>query len=184
MTLVVTHAQGYLACFTRNPDGSMKQRALIDTGEEPPTALELANTGERFAQEFHWDQEVQPASTRSKVKALSPSTTKHAIRERQKRAQAREQRELQKKQKRTCKTDRDNDDALPIEQRKAMIVDYLRNHPDSTQAEVLEGLGLESTSTRRARWHHHFGALITAGTIVVIRERAGVNGNPKEFRLR
>ena len=173
MTLIVTHTAGFLACFTRNPDGSMKQRALIDTGEEPPTAAELATMGDQFARQYGWI-EIQPLPTRNKIKALpssSDETRKLKDAERQRRNRAKK------------KIERDNDDSLPIEQRKAMIVDYLSTHPDSILPEVLEGLGLEPTMSRRARWHHHFGALVAAGTIIVVGQRANNKGHPKEYQV-
>lgn len=148
MTLVVTHAAGFLACFTRNPDGTMKQRALIDTGEEPPTAIELADIGERLSKEYGWVNGVTVPNVRGKVakpkiaKAL-PSKRKY------------------------------NDSDPPTSERMRMIVEYLTKHPNSSLREIIEGLGFTLTVDRNGRWHHQINALTANGTLVITHDEYG-----------
>jgi hypothetical protein len=149
MTLVVTHAAGFLACFTRNPDGTMRQRALIDTGEEPPTALELADIGERLSKEYGWNGQavaVNPVKAmKAKPKALP--------------------------QKRSY-TQSD----LPVPERKARMLAYLGEHPHSTLKELIEGMGFEADHGRTQRWYFQIRDLLENGDII---RRKGFRGGYK-----
>jgi hypothetical protein len=155
MTLVVTHAAGFLACFTRNADGTMKQRALIDTGEEPPTAIELADIGERLSKEYGWNGTTVPVAPvkimKGKTKALP--------------------------QKRGY-----NNSDPPVPERKTLIVAYLRAHPNSTIPEIISGLAFEPDHIRIGRWTHQFNELMRDGIIVSGIRRKAI-GSPRELRL-
>lgn len=162
MTLVITHANGYLGCFTQEPDGSMRQRALIDTGAEPPTAVDLATIGTRLAHEYGWQLNgtvpVKGKALPKKAKAL-PVNKRKALR------------------------DPDmSGDPRPAE-RPPLIMDYLARHPNSSIREIIEGLGFEATDLRAGRWSHTFKALIASGEITR-RSRESDNYRTQEYALR
>lgn len=172
MTLVVTHANGFLGCFTQDEDGTMRQRALIDTGEEPPTAKELAELGNVLAEQWGWmPQALAPTPTPAPTKALPTSDDSvKAVKD-----AARKERERKRKYDATDP---------PTGDRCRMIVDYLRDHPNSTAIEIVSGCGFSPDRDRVARWHHQFALLLKAKQIASqIRVIPNESARPKEYRL-
>lgn len=143
MTLVVTHTEGFLGCFTVNPDGSMRQRALIDTGSQSPTPQALAELGMNLAGQYDWALNgVHPPA----VKALS-------------------------KKPAALPAARKGKPEPHSERRASLIVEYLKEHPNSSLKEILQGMGLVGDTGQQSRWHHNMHTLMDAGTVV--RARAG-----------
>lgn len=150
MTLIVTHAAGFLACFTRNLDGTLKQRALIDTGEEPPTATELADIGERFAKQYGWvNGSSIPTPPVARVAKAKPA------------------RQLPPKRR------YDNVSDPPVNERQGMILEFVRHHPRVSIAEIIEGCGFESTETRRGRWRFQIEDFVDSGVFIREDDPAG-----------
>lgn len=174
MPLIVTHTEGYLACFTKEADGSMRQRALIDTGEQAPTPIVLAELGTKLAAEYGWsfDQPVIKAPAKAlpakKAKAIpAKANGRHVPRP-----------------KGPMTVDPETGRASisadpPIAKRLELIKGYLADHPDQTMTEVIEGVGLESDHARKARWHHQFALLLKMQQIVWV--NTGIR--PMIFRL-
>lgn len=164
MTLVVTHANGFLGCFTREPDGSMRQRALIDTGEEPPTAVELAELGTVLANQWGWNINGHslPEAPEPKPKRSLPQAKTAPVKQRGYRL-----------------------DPHSTGERMSMIVDYLRSHPNSTQREVISGLGFDAEDKQlMGRWTHQFKELIRQRVIMIAGIRNnGTSGHPNEYIL-
>lgn len=150
MTLVVTHANGFLGCFTREPDGTMRQRALIDTGEEPPTPETLATMGDALAEQWGWNGRAIPPAR--EAKALPPA-------DRKTKANGRKPRPGN-----NYPGGRHPNDP-PMAERQTMILAYLRQTPNQSVAEIVAGIGLEPDSGRLSRWHHVFKAMRDAGAI-------------------
>lgn len=157
MTLVVTHTEGFLGCFTTEPDGSLRQRALIDTGTEPHTPLQLAELGTILAEQWGWS-----LNGYAPVKKVAPAQKK-ALPAQQKKPRAYTQ------------------PTETITERYRLIQEYLAEHPDSTLMEILEGVGQPATHVVTARWYHQMKALVSNGTISY-RTRSAM-GHPKEYRL-
>lgn len=156
MILVITHANEHVACFTAEPDGSVKQQALINTGTDAPTPTELAHLGQRLADEFQWDTN----GNGRKRKALPPGKRKPGV-----------IKQLHDTEQRRNGTQRrrgrpyDQSDMAP-ELRGDAVMAYLREHPDSSASEIVSGLGMEPTHQRIGRWHHIFVRLRTNGQIL------------------
>lgn len=170
MTLVVTHANGFLGCFTRGDDGTMRQRALIDTGPDAPTAVDLAELGERLAREYGWT--LAPALPEPvKREPLPPALSAAKKRQVEKEAAA-------ERKRRYDATD------PPTGERCALIKQYLQAHPNSTAIEVIAGLGYDTNRERISRWHHQFGLLVKAKQITMqIRANQPGSGKPNEYRI-
>lgn len=145
--LVVTHAEGFLACFTREADGKIKQRALIDIGEHPPTAAELATMGLELADRFHWTNGARPIAP-PRIRALEGAKRRNPIKRSGKPPRVRNARPEE------------------IAERKERILAYVREHPNSSTNEVLTGVGIDPKDDRaRGRWHWHFKQLREAGAL-------------------
>lgn len=114
MTLVITHTNGFLGCFTKAADGTMQQRALIDTGEEAPTPMALAELGESMAKQYGW---IAP-------RVVAPIPSK-AIAEPRVKA-------------------RPKGKELVGEERNAYIMSFMRGHGSATLREIMESAGTYS----------------------------------------
>lgn len=135
----------------------MRQRALIDTGDDPPTAVDLANLGDELARTWNWLPAL-PASTRKPYANAKPAVVplppasdpvkrlKDAERKRKARGY-------------------DNRSDPPARERPAMVTRYLEAHPRSTLAQIVVGLGMEANIGRLGRWQHTIVAMREAGTI-------------------
>lgn len=175
MTLVVTHANGYLGCFTQNPDGTMRQRALIDTGDEPPTAAQLAEIGTTMADQWGWQLSALPAQPSRKQSATAlpkgdPVAELKAVEKRRKSGAPKPKRGY------------DNTSDIPKADRERLIPEFLASNPYRTAAEIITGLGYEADDKRIARWHHSFIALWEAGRIAR-RIREGSKTRLNEYYL-
>jgi hypothetical protein len=164
MTLVVTHTQGFLGCFTKEPDGTLKQRALIDTGQEAPTPLDLANMGETMARDYKWLNQLPEAA---KPKPLPPKPSK-AI----------------PAPKHKFSAPGQSPDGMTVSERKNYILAVLRHHPDGmTTTQLVTGKGLDFREAS-GRWHHQLKDLERAGLIVGRPMKEGIrrgSGNPIQW---
>lgn len=158
MTLVVTHANGFLACFTRADDGSMRQRALIDTGDDPPTAVDLANLGDELARTWNWLPAL-PASTRKPYANAKPAVV--PLPPASDPVKRLKDAERKRKDGRGVRSKTDP----PPRERPAMVTRFLEANPRSTLAQIIVGLGLKADAARLGRWHHTIVALREAGAI-------------------
>lgn len=149
MTLVVTHAQGFLGCFTTEPDGTLKQRALIDTGQPDPTPLDLATLGERMAKEYNWVN-GNSVSDGGKPKAL-PSK--------------KQPKEIPAPRKIRFKGKGQSPDGMVPSEREAFILEYLATNGESALSQITRAKGLEP-SEANGRWHHSMNALQNRGLVV------------------
>lgn len=148
MTLIVTYAEEMLACFTREPDGSMRQRAAIHTGPQVPTPAELAEMGSGLALRYAWGLngynpiKASPAAK----KALLP-VAKRAPRVQQKRRQRNASRE-------------------EIQARIDHILRYLEIHPSGTLREIVTAaLGPKTTEHNISNWRFQFDKLTREGKL-------------------
>ena len=152
--LVVTHAESHLACFTQEPDGTLKQRALLDVGPFAPSATELATIGTEMAKRFGW----MPNGTRERLSLDGPPI--RAL-ERAK------QRNPIKKSPQVNKGRSRNASAEEMQQRREAVVAYIKDHPNATVTETLTGLGLNARDQKvRGRWFWVFRYLRDEGMIV------------------
>jgi len=161
MTLVVTHTEGFLGCFTVNPDGSMRQRALIDTGSQAPTPQELAETGVVLAENYGWQiNGVIPAP----VKQALPAQKKKAI-----------------PLKRGPEPGYHHRKYPSTEQKREMILAYLGEHGPTILTDVLRGIGQPTDQTAISNWYHTFSALFKEGLIIKAVPSKG--GKPAVYSL-
>jgi hypothetical protein len=155
MTLVVTHTEGFLGCFTMNPDGSMKQRALIDTGDEHVSPQELAETGLVLAETYGWSfapvvngvKKAAALKESDPIKALKAAEKKNGQKKPQQRRQYRQ-------------------DYPKGPEKVSMILACLAEHPGSTLKEVLELMGQPTDGHTCGNWYHTFKSLREEGRIV------------------
>lgn len=166
MTLVVTHTEGFLGCFTVEPDGSMKQRALIDTGSQTHSPKELADLGLSMAAEYDWvlTPIAQPGSQVQKeiaqpVKAIKAPEKKHP-------------------QKKKPYVHRSYPTAT---EKVALILECLTFHPGVTLREALALMGQPDDTSSASNWHHSFRALLDQGAIT--RAGAGNSAQPHTYSL-
>lgn len=170
MPLVVTHTEGFLACFTQEADGSMRQRALIDTGEASHTPSSLADLGVKLAGEYGWTFDAplpKPVAPKPKAVAHKPKALPRTQRPKQ----------IVKHADGTLSSA----DDPSVADRYALITEYLRVHGEAEMLDVIAGVGLEPTPARAARWHHQFNALL-ASNVLAYRIFAD-NGRTKVYRL-
>lgn len=171
MTLVVTHNNGFLGCFTKEADGTMRQRALIDTGDAMATPESLALLADGLDGQWHWTTPAIAPTKRGRPKALPPAPADRAPK-------------VVDTAKRKRVKRRGNPyggghpaDPLPAE-RPTMVLAYLNRTPYQTVSEILEGIGLEPTPERNSRWHHVFTHMLKA-RMIERRPRVGATGPTK-----
>lgn len=144
MTFVVTYTEGHLGCFTVNADGSLIQHALIDVGQTNQTPQQLVKTAMAMSNTYGWNGF---APIRPQPQSSAPKPMKR-------RGKGRRQ---------TLGILQPNEPEAS--EREQLILDYLRTNPESTLANVIEGLGLVPEERITGRWHHYIKRLHDAGTI-------------------
>lgn len=151
----------------------MQQRALIDTGEEPPTPQALAELGTGLAVQYGWSLNgVAPINGARVIKERKPAELAAAER----RAKDRE-----RKRKGRGKWTVDRSDP-PKEERMGMMIEWVRQHPRSSLPEIVAGCGYVPERNRIGRWTHQIRELVTAG-ILTSAVREGAHGRLKEYTL-
>jgi len=170
MTLVVTHTEGFLGCFTVNADGSMRQRALIDTGPTQVTPQALAELGTSLAEQYDWTLTAVQTNGHEKkaVAAADPIKALKALPEKK----------PQKKQKPPSRQNYVHRSYPSAADKRALILECLRVHPEVSLMEALPLMGQPADGAASSNWNHTFKALLTEGTIV----RSGPGNSVEPFR--
>lgn len=170
MTFIVTHTQNHLGCFTLNPDGTMTQRALVDTGPQELTPTELATMGLQMASQFGWTLNGSPARPElpearvpwNKGKKLGPEYSE--VRRQAALKGIRASTGGNSPYTGTHSRIAHPEDPKPVE-RKRIIFSYLLEHPDSTVWDIIQSVGLEATHARKTRWMNYLWEMKTAGLV-------------------
>jgi len=157
-TLVVTHAAGFLACFTAGPDGSMRQRALIDTGQEPPSPAELAELGSGLASTYGWHPDTTQAPSKPQRAIGRPPKALPAARA--------------KKRK-----------YPPIAERQPLMLSYLQQHGPSTVREFVEAQGYSWDPRTNATWWTVLESLVKEGLVTKSKAAHPAGGNRGLYTL-
>jgi hypothetical protein len=162
-TLVITHAEGFLACFTQDDNGTMKQRALLDVGDNVPTAAELAKMGSAFADQFHWLNGAQ--SDAPPIRALPAKQKAHAT-----------------KRSRAYQTT----DATEVARIRADVILWLASHPDSVAMEIAKGVGIPTDDNKAMhRFYWYLRTMLLANQIKVTKQQTvpGIGGPRNHYRI-
>lgn len=174
-TLVVTHTEGFLGCFTVNPDGSMRQRALIDVGTEPPSPQALAALGMSLAGEYGWqlngvkpelvEHPRLPAVKKALKKGVAalPAPAAEAVRN------ARSLGQKNRKQ------------YPPAAVKVALIVKCLRQYPGSSIGQILERSNQPNDAGHQSNWSHTIKAMLQDGSLY--RTGKGHSTDPFKYYL-
>ena len=145
MKLIATYVEGFAACFTESRTG-MKQRALIDIGDTPPTPQELADLASILSDQWGWMNRLEhPAGSVRKGELTSVP--------REKRTREKE---------------------ISTGERRTLILQYLAQHPDSGTRAIVEGLGYQPDEKRIARWAFTLATMDKAGAIISRKVREGM----------
>lgn len=126
----------------------MRQRALIDTGDGPPTPEMLAALGDGMDAQWHWSAPALPAK---RAKALPPAPA-----DRKTNATGRTKRKYNRPY--------GGHPADPKSaERPALVLAYLQQTPNQSLSEILNGIGLDAREPGRlGRWNHCMTAMLKA----------------------
>jgi hypothetical protein len=160
-TLIVTHANGFTSCFTKNGEG-MKQRALIDTGTDGLTPEALAEFADDLAKQYGWIADAPKGilSGMSYDHSAKPAPIA-----------------LPKAKHNNAGVLQPNEPTGEV--RKNAIMVYLSDHPNSTLRDIVTGNGLIYETRIGGRWNHYVNQMI-ADRLVKCRRQ----GNVKFYSLK